>query len=331
MNKALVFGIDEYPGLTKLVGCARDATKMAFALELNGNGGPNFNTRVHASDVETVSSELMKQAITELFRGEADTVLLYFAGHGVIDAKTNQGYLVSQDGTAENWGVSLEEIMERANRAHPNIRSTIILLDCCHAGIAGEVNALEHQVRASLIGNGVTVLAACHRDELTVESSGQGRFTQVLLEGLRGGASDVLGEITPASLYAYVDQALGAWEQRPVYKANVQQFTNILTEAPKVRIETLRKLPVYFPYVEHKFQLDPSFEPDRGEETKQLQDIAVNPSNVQIYREMQSCNRYGLIAPTDYPHMWHSAVFSGRVELTALGSHIWRMAKKNRL
>lgn len=208
---------------------------------------------------------------------------------------------VSQDGTAENWGVSIEDVMERANEAHPNIRSTIIIMDCCHSGIAGEVNALEHQVRASLIGNGVTILAACHRDELAVESSGQGRFTQVLLEGLRGGASDVLGEITPASLYAYVDQALGAWEQRPVYKANVQQFTNILTEAPKVRIETLRKLPVYFPYVEHKFQLDPSFEPDRGEETKQLQDIAVNPSNVQIYREMQSCNRYGLITPTDYP------------------------------
>lgn len=331
MKKALIFGIDEYPGLTKLGGCVRDAAKVAFSLELNGNGSPNFKTRIHTSDVETISSELMKQAITDLFNGVADTVVLYFAGHGVIDSRNNQGYLVSQDGTAENWGVSLEEIMGRANRAHPNIRSTILLLDCCHAGVAGEVNALEHQVRASLIGNGVTVLAACHRNELAVESSGQGRFTQVLLEGLRGGASDVRGEITPATLYAYVDQAFGAWEQRPVYKANVQQATNILTKAPKVPIETLRKLPAYFPYVEYKFQLDPSFEPDRGEETKRLQDTAVNPSNVQVYREMQCCNRYGLITPTDYPHMWHSAVYSGRVQLTALGSHIWRIAKKNRL
>lgn len=331
MKKALIFGIDEYPGLTKLRGCVRDATIMAFALELNRNGSPNFKTRVHTSDAETVSSELMKQAITDLFRGEADTVLLYFAGHGLVDSQSNQGYLVSQNGTAENWGVSLEEILQRANRAHPNIRSTIILLDCCHAGIAGEVNALEHQLRASVIGKGVTVLAACHRDELAIESSGQGSFTQVLIEGLRGGASNVLGKITPASLYAYVDQAVGAWEQRPVYKANVQKFTNILTDVPKVPIETLRKFLIYFPHAEYKFQLDPSFEPDRGEETERLKDIAVNPSNVQIYREMQSCNRYGLIAPTDYPHMWHSAVFSGRVQLTALGSHIWRMAKKNRL
>ena len=331
MKKALILGIDEYHGLTKLRGCMRDATKMAFALELNRNGSPNFITRVHTSDAETVSSELMKQAITDLFRGEADTVLLYFAGHAVIDSRNSQGYLVSQDGTAENWGVSLEDLMERANEAHPHIRSTIILLDCCHAGIAGEVNALEHQLRASVIGNGVTVLAACHRDELAIEAIAQGSFTQVLIEGLRGGASDVLGKITPTSLYAYVDQALGAWEQRPVYKANVQQFTNILTDEPKVPIETLRKFPIYFPHAEYKYRLDPSFEPDRGEETERLQDIAVNPSNVQIYREMQSCNRYGLIVPTDYPHMWHSAVFRGRVQLTALGSHIWRMAKQNRL
>lgn len=331
MKKALFLGIDDYLGSSKLGGCVRDAIRMAFALELNGNGSPNFEIRVHTSDVETVTSELMRQAITDLFRGEADTVLLYFAGHGVIDRKNDQGYLVSQDGTAENWGVSLKDLMKLANKAHPNIKSTIILLDCCHSGIAGEINSLEHQVSASLIGNGVTVLAACHRNELAVESKGEGRFTQVLLEGLRGGATDVLGKITPASLYAYVDQTLGAWEQRPVYKANVQHFTNILTDAPKVPIEILRKFPIYFPTAEHKFCLDPSFEPDRGEETERLQDIEVNPLNVQVYREMQSCNRYGLIVPRDYPHMWHSAVYSGRVELTALGAHIWRMAKKNRL
>lgn len=331
MKKALFFGIDNNPNLAKLGGSVSDAVKMAFALELNGDRSPNFDTRVHTSERGIVSSRLMKQSIKDLFRGEADTVLLYFAGHGVIDPRNDQGYLVSQDGSAKNWGVSLEDIMDQANKAHPHIKSTVILLDCCHSGIAGEVGALENQVSASLIGNGVTILAACHRNEVAIESNGEGRFTQVLLEGLRGGASDVLGKITTASLYAYVDQTLGAWEQRPVYKANVQQFSNLLTDVPKVQIEILRKFPIYFPTAEHEFQLDPSFEPDRGEESKRLRSIAVNPLNVQVYREMQACNRYGLIVPIDFPHMWHSAVYSGKVKLTALGVHIWRIAKKNRL
>lgn len=204
--------------------------------------------------------------------------------------------------------------MERANKAHPNIKSTIILLDCCHAGIAGEVGSLENEVRASLIGNNVSILAACHRNDVATERKVEGRFTQVLSEGLEGAACDILGRISSADLYAYADQALGPWEQRPVYKANVQRFTDLLCLKSKVDIKIIRKFPTYFSTTKAKFQLDPSFKPNRGEEAENLAKITVIQSNVQIYKEFQSCYRHDLLVPPEHPHMWHTAVYSGTVE-----------------
>ena len=331
MKKALFIGIDHYQNLNPLSACVNDTYAMATILAKNSDGSPNFSNRVHTSEKEVVTVALMNSALEDLFKGEADSVLFYFAGHGAIDRKKNEGYLCSQDGNSQNWGFSLKELMNLANTAHPNIKSTLILLDCCHAGIAGEINALENQVRGSIIGNGVTILAACHRSEVAVESMGEGRFTKVLMEGLRGAACDVLGKISPASMYSYADQALGAWEQRPVFKSNVHQFTDVLRHESKVSTAVLRRLPTYFQRADHKFQLDPSYEPDRGSESANLINVPVIPGHVQIYREMQICIRHGLLRPIDYTHMWHSAIFSGRVELTPLGAHYWRMAAGNKL
>ena len=331
MRKALFIGIDDYENLPPLKGCVNDATKIASLLAKNGDDSPNFANRVCTSNMTGITRSLMQRVTVDLFKGEADAVLFYFAGHGFIDSVDHEGYLVAQDGNPKNWGIKLSDIMERANRAHPNIKSTVILLDCCHAGIAGEVDALENEVRASLIGNNVSILAACHRNDVATERKGEGRFTRVLSEGLEGAACDILGRISSADLYAYADQALGPWEQRPVYKANVQRFTDLLRLKSKVDIKIIRKFPNYFSTTKAKFQLDPSFEPNRGEETENLSNIPVTPSNVQIYREFQSCYRHDLLVPSEHPHMWHTAIYSGTVELTPLGAHYWRMANEDRL
>ena len=43
--------------------------------------------------------------------------------------------------------------------------------------------------------------------------------------------SNINGKITPSSIYAYIDQALGEWDQRPIFKTNVKEFNNIETLA----------------------------------------------------------------------------------------------------
>ena len=331
MKKALVIGIDDYPPPSRLDGCVNDAIAVSAALEKNGDGSPNFDVKMLISSNEVVTSRKINDAINDLFSGDAETAVFYFAGHGILDEQTSSGYLVTQDGDYPNWGISLAALLNQANKAYPMIRSTVILLDSCQSGSAGEIPAIGDNGSVSHIGNGVTILTACHREGFASETNGHGTFTNILLDGLGGAASDVMGRVTPAALYAHVDQTLGAWEQRPIYKANVQSFISLREVSAKVPKDVLRRLSRYFPTPSHVFKLDPTFEPDRGEEAENLSDIPIDKDKVLIYRELQQCNRHGLIIPTEHDHMWHSAVYYGGCRLTATGAHYRRLAENHRI
>lgn len=218
-----------------------------------------------------------------------------------------------------------------ANNASPRIKSTVIILDCCHSGYAGEVSGLGNQGQVSLIGNGVTILTACHRDSVALAGSQHSLFTGILLDGLSGGAADVCGRITPAAVYSHIDQTLGAWEQRPIYKANVQTFVTLRQINPKVSLEILRRLPEYFPDPTYVFALDPSYEPDRNNIPEHLRHLPINEEHARIFKELQICNRHGLVVPVDAEHMYYAAINSTGCKLTVLGAHYHNLAKLNRI
>lgn len=328
-KRALIIGIDAYPS-APLKGCVADAIEIASLLETDGDGTPNFGIKLLTSDRNDVTREVLHESIVSLFQGDADMALFYFAGHGSINPETNSGHIVAQDGDRTAPGFSLADLLALANNAYPKIKSTVIILDSCHSGYLGELSGLGKS-DPSVIGNGITILTASHRDGTAEEVNGHGIFTDLLVDGLRGSASDVCGRITPAALYTHVDQTLGDWEQRPIYKANVQTFVVLRRVAPKVSLETLRKLPVYFPDPTMTFPLDPSYEPQRGEEAERFKDVPVNEENVRIYRELQACHRHGLVVPVGQEHMWHAAVHSTGCKLTATGAHYRHLAEMRRL
>ena len=142
MKKALVVGIDNYDPPNALSGCVNDAVEVSSVIKMNGDGSPNFDVRCVVSNKNDVTSQKLNEELKELFSGQAETVLFYFAGHGIIDDVANAGYLVTQDGNDPNWGISLSTILEMANSSHPKIQSTIIILDSCNSGFAGEVSGL---------------------------------------------------------------------------------------------------------------------------------------------------------------------------------------------
>jgi hypothetical protein len=329
MNRALVVGIDNYPA-APLTGCVNDAVAVSRILETHGNGEPNFATRLLVSNEQEVSTALLSQEIHNLFTGDADIALLYFAGHGIINPDTNAGYIVSQNGARGAWGISLAEILGLANGAYPRIKSSVVILDSCHSGFAGEVAGIGN-AQIAVIGTGVTILTACHRDGTADEANGRGVFTDILLDALTGSAADVCGRITPASVYAHVDQTLGPWEQRPIYKANVQRFVTLREVQPKIPKEVLRRLPEYFPDASSVHALDPSFEPDRQNIPPEFQHLPVNPENVRIFKDLQLCNRHGLVVPVEAEHMYYAAINSTGCKLTALGAHYRKLAAMKRV
>jgi hypothetical protein len=330
MKKALVIGVDDYPK-NPLSGCVNDAKAIGDILARNGDGSPNFSVLSLTSDKITITSELLESSIGELFKGSADTVLLYFAGHGIINPATNAGFLVSQKRGKGAWGISLADILGMANGTSPKIKSSVVILDSCHSGYAGEVSSLGNQAIAA-IGEGVTILTACHREQTAAERDGHGLFTGILLDGLNGSSADICGRITPASVYSHVDQTLGPWEQRPIYKANVQTFVTLREVSPRVPKEVLRRLPQYFPDPAYTFPLDPSYEPDRSAMSEAMKaKFPADESRQRLFMELQQCNRHGLVVPVDAAHMYYAAFESKACKLTALGAHYRRLAELNRI
>src|SRR6185436_662965 len=194
MRKALVVGIDNYKNDARLSGCINDATEFAKLIKRNGDGSKNFDVKL-VKDVRTKSKLL--GLIKETFKGGKDaTSLFYFAGHGFINDLG--GYIVTPDAKQHDEGVSMDDILKIAIKS--GVSNRIIILDCCHSGIMGTPGTSE-TASAQLV-NGMTILTSSLESEFAMEVNGHGVFTNLLLDALRGGAADILGNITPGSIYA---------------------------------------------------------------------------------------------------------------------------------
>lgn len=192
MKGALTVGIDQYP-TSPLRGCVNDATSVANILEFNGDGSVNFSVR---RSMNVASQATLKGMIAELFEREMDTALFDFSGHGFLSE--TGGYIVTPDHRQYDEGVSMDDILVLAARS--KIRNKIIILDCCHSGAFGSPQLLGGA--AAHIGEGMTILTSSRGVEESVEVNGRGVFTNLLLDALSGGAADLLGQITPGSVYA---------------------------------------------------------------------------------------------------------------------------------
>lgn len=323
MRKALVVGINSYPS-SPLRGCINDAMAFCDTIETNGDDSPNFDVRL-CKDVQTKSE--LKSHIRELFSGECDTALFYFSGHGFFD-ELGGGFIVTPDYKSNDEGVSMDDILHFANES--STKNRVIILDCCHSGSLGSPKYLGG--KTTHIGEGVSILTASKADEASYEVNGHGIFTNLLLDAIQGGAADLRGHITPGSVYSYIDQALGPWAQRPVFKTNITRFTSLRTIIPQVSSEVLRRLIKYFPTPRARFDLNPSFEftNDPKIEHKFIEPFA-DKQNVSKFKDLQKLSSVGLVVPVDEQHMYFAAMNSRSCQLTPLGYHYWRLVKDKRI
>ena len=321
MKKALVIGINNYPN-QPLTGAINDATCISDLLKVNGNDTKNFEVKL-ALDVST-HAELLS-LIIEFYEVEAEVGLLYFAGHGFV----NQfgGSLVTPDHQRYVEGVYMNQILTLANNSP--IHNNIIILDCCQSGAFG-APIVDGSVTP--INSGITIMTSSRPNEAAVEINGHGLFTSMLLEGMNGGAADIRGHISPGGLYAFIDQALGAHEQRPVFKSNVSEFVEIRSVEPQVPLSVLRNLINHFEDPFKQIELDPSFEDTNYPEYKhELKKPYTSKENVKIFKDLQKLESVGLVVPIDQEFMYFAAMKSTACQLTPLGHHYWRLARDGKI
>ena len=314
MRRALIVGIDDYEQ-APLGGCVNDAHSIAAVLETHGTGSPNFQMRLVTSPPNSVERSALREDIVKLFDTECDTALLYFSGHGFV--RSGDGWIVTKDARQFDEGLAMTEILGLANKSP--VKNKIIILDCCYSGNMGTPGTADKGVAELAVG--LSVLTASRGSEVAVEQGGVGVFTDLVVAALQGGAADLRGHVTPGSIYAYVDQALDAWDQRPIFKTNVVQFTSLREVQPQVPLEQLRRIAVHFLAPQEEYLLSPLYEDTV---------LGHDPEKARIFKDLQKMEGVGLVVPVGEEHMYYAAMNSKSCRLTALGAQYWRLAKEKK-
>lgn len=199
---------------------------------------------------ELSGTELSKRAKT-FFDGKVNVIegadlLFFFSGHATDDDLEGT-VLLGADGTSLSF-LQLMAFVRGAVKQHP--RTVTVILDCCYSGDLANVDNEDPFMPSNLalIPSNCSILSATSPDQLAKESATQGLFTEHLLGGLKGAAADIVGDVTPLSLYSHASLSLSDDAQRPVFKSNSVERTPVLTSVvPQVTRSQLVQLARHFP------------------------------------------------------------------------------------
>jgi hypothetical protein len=320
-KRALLVGIDSYSNFPALTGCVADATALSSLLEKNGDGTFNYENRVLVSSGSgSISRSVFMRAWRELFADFSGDVIFYFAGHGKSDEMG--GHLCLQDSSWDDPGVCVNDLLLVAN--HSIAREVLIIIDTCFGFSSGRSPRFRNALIDSPVQlrEGITLLGAAQPSSKAKELNGRGVFSGLLTEALAGGGADVRGYVTAASAYSYIDQSLGAWEQRPVFRSNVGSFVPIRRCKESVPDNVFKELVIFFSEKDSKFHLDPSF--NHAHES-------ASRKNVQILKKLELCQSARILVTSKGESLFDTALSSEYVELTPLGKLYWRLVTSKRL
>ena len=316
-KRALLVGVDHYKRFNRLNCCVDDAKQMTGLLAAHEDGSPNYTctTMLSSSRKLVVTEASLRAALRELTRGASsdDDLLFYFSGHGmVIDG---EGALVTQNAIPDDVGFPMYELLRLVNRCRAG--SVMVILDCCHSGEMGNTGDGK-DINQTTLTEGVTILAASGPTETSQEGLFNSLFTGLVIAALEGGGADIRGHVSAASIYGYVEQALGPWQQRPLYKSYAQCLAPLRKCKPTTPDEVLRSLPKLFRGPEARLRLDRSWEHTEGND----------PENVKKFDKLKLLRNGRLLHTEDGLDLYYVAMKAKKVRLTELGRLYWRLAKK---
>ena len=325
VKKALVVGIDNYPGRNKLNTCVNDANCVADLLEFNENKNRNFSIIKLLNENATYKN--IEYYLKMVFSDDCEIGLFYFSGHGHDDEK--DGRICTIDFENEHFGMRFSDIIDIVQSS--KCKNKVIILDCCYSGRLGNFKVIGDQ---TLLSCGTTILTSCNKNEISVGESAKGTtyslFTNLLIYALKGGASDIFGRVTPGSIYSFIDSSLGNFDQRPLFKSNVESFVTLREAKEKMSVIDVRNVMGLFPNMNYLFKLDPSYEPQnylgsKGIGTDDLREPYFDKEHGKIFALLQEAVSNGLVKPSNEKHMFYAALNSDTCELTDLGKHYWWM------
>ncbi|MEU8011828.1 caspase family protein [Micromonospora parva] len=143
-------------------------------------------------------------AVAELADAPADTVILYYAGHGLLNQQGALHLAVSD--TRRNFETYTAVPMEwlRSALAVSPARNRILILDCCFSGRAAEAMSTESSAVAAAIevyGTYTMTSSPANSTSIAVPGAQFTVFTQELIAVLRDGIPGAGGLLTLRDIY----------------------------------------------------------------------------------------------------------------------------------
>ncbi|MBT4761038.1 MAG: caspase family protein [Bdellovibrionaceae bacterium] len=319
MKRALIVGINDYGGGDNdLLGCINDANKMNDLIRVHENKDANFDTILLTSNEQNIDKVLLREKLDELFDEPADMAFFYFSGHGTMTS--TGGAICPSDAKKYDAGISMSDILTLANQS--KVKEVIVILDCCHSGSMGRVPPLVNGNQVTL-REGVSILSASRESESSIEIGGEGLFTSLVCDALAGGAADIQGTVTPASVYYHVEKNFGAWDQRPLFKSYISRSTTLRNTSPRVKKEDLRSLCDIFPTIDHEFYMDKTYE--------ETEKVAIE-GNVITFKTLKRLQTGGLIEiPHAKPDLYWVAIEERYCKLSHLGRYYFNLVINNKI
>lgn len=325
-RKALVVGINSYSNFEPLRHAESDAAAIARKLKYHDDESAalNFEVILLLNREKAVTRAALRAAIRELFdNSDGLDLAFYFAGHGFVSE--TGGILVTSNGERNDYGIPMAELTTAA--AQSPARSVLLMLDCCHAGAAGNFAAGAGSGQQALLDENTTIMAASLPMQLAVESAEGGLFTAALRDALDGAAADFLGNITVASVYSVVERRFSLWQQQPVAKSYVTRPTVLRKVKPRLSLQELRRIVDFFPTADHRYRMEPDHDPERdvdgGARTPEV------PAKVEIGRLFKRYRDAALLtASIPGEDLYYVAQRRHEVELTLFGREYWRLVTR---
>ncbi|HWS38625.1 MAG TPA: AAA domain-containing protein [Actinoplanes sp.] len=237
---ALLIGTASYdadPQLTGLPSVRNDVHQMKAILDQAGR----FDDVAHYLDV--TANEFVKR-VEDFYdaRKRGDLALFYFSGHGIKHADNQSVFLAARDSvtaglhaTALDTDGQLRHLLNHTKASHK-----VVLLDCCFSGAFSPRARLSGGMRAEprrgRHEEGTFILtSSTHQQASKVQGPDEPSvFTEVLLNGLRGGAAaGPDGWLTTSELSRY---AMTEMARRP--KQTPVESSEGVTEAARLVVTT---------------------------------------------------------------------------------------------
>ena len=219
---AIIIGIENYKYAPLVDYASRDAQTF-YQYAKNVFGIPERNIYYRMNDGAT-SGEFTKIFIEDgwlarrIKEGVTD-IIIYYAGHGAPDTKSNDAYLIPYDidPNYASTGFSLNDMY--ASLSQMKARNVTVFLDACFSGVSRSEQMLLAGTRTVkikpndpiLTAENITVFSAANGEQYgnAYPEKGHGLFTYYLLKGIKTGAilkNTTTGErvVTSGSLYDYV-------------------------------------------------------------------------------------------------------------------------------